>query len=242
MSNHKRETGFNLRSAVIQFSVLCASGLLFVTTANSNTASQPGRHDVDLPTLVRHKEGEIDVLAKEVSDYEEEVKQLTAETNRLNNGLVLNPPVGFQGPGISVALSDAPYTESLPQGASADDLVIHQGDIESVFNAMWAGGAEVVGIQGIEVKPDTMVRCVGNVININGELHSPPFVITAIGNPQKLLNSLDKDDSIRVFQQYVNRYHLGFQVQESSDIVIKRFKTKTDYDFVKVLNNDSTPR
>lgn len=242
MSNHKSPAGMKWRSALIQFSVLFASGILFVTTAHSNTASQPGRDDIDLATLVRNKQTTVNTLTKEVSDYQSEVNELTQHTHKLTNGLVVNTPTAFTGPGISIALSDAPNTAELPAGATADDLVIHQGDIESVFNAMWAGGAEVVGIQGIEVKPDTLIRCVGNVININGELHSPPFVITAIGDPEKLMRTLYSDEPIRILQQYVSRYHLGFQVQESSDIVINRLKMKNDYDFVKVLNNDSTSR
>ena len=49
------------------------------------------------------------------------------------------------GPGLKVTLDDAHRTAaSLPEGFTADDIVVHQQDVQSVVNALWAGGAEAM--------------------------------------------------------------------------------------------------
>lgn len=238
MSSHKKVEPKRLLT--LRFSVFALTGLLFVAVAQTNASPHGSRHDVDLSTLVRNKQDTVDLLLHEVADFQEEIATVTQSVTPSNSSAPL--PAGWRGPGVSVSLWDAPSSVELPEGASADDLVIHQGDIEAVFNALWTGGAETVAISDVEVLPNTLVRCVGNVININGRLFSPPFTITAIGDPLRLQRALAENEAIAIFQQYVNRYHLGFQVVQSSDIVINRVKTKTDYKFVKVLDDNGSSR
>src|SRR4029077_21214912 len=66
------------------------------------------------------------------------------------------------GPGLAVALHDAPRQPDggLPAGARPDDVVVHQQDVQSVVNALWAGGAEAMTIMGIRVISTSAVRCV----------------------------------------------------------------------------------
>ncbi|MCS4485114.1 DUF881 domain-containing protein [Gleimia sp. 6138-11-ORH1] len=239
MGNQK--TKFSLVSSLFVLLPMVAIGILFTISYLSNDTTQTTRLGVDLPSLARNKEATVEALQAEVTAAKNQVELLTKQAKVPTSDAVTQPH-GYRGPGISVALTDAPYTDKLPDGASADDLVIHQGDIEAVFNALWAGGADSVAIGGLEVRPNTLVRCVGNVININGKLHSPPFVISAIGDPQNLKQAIANDEAIQIFQQYVNRYHLGFHVEESSDIVITRVKTLTDYKYVRVLKDGSTSR
>lgn len=239
MSNHKK--WIPAVSSLLTFLLMVTIGVLFTVSYQSSGSSHASRLGVDLPTLARDKESAVEALQADVETAKAQVEELSRKERQLSV-TPLPQPFGYRGPGIIVSLSDAPNTGEIPEGASPDDLVIHQGDIEAVFNALWAGGAEYVAIGGIEVRPNTLVRCVGNVINVNGKLHSPPFVISAIGDPQRLMQAVEADEAIGIFQQYVNRYHLGFQVEESSDIVITRVKTLTDYKFVKVLKDGTTSR
>ena len=58
--------------------------------------------------------------------------------------------VALHGPGLRVVLNDAPRRPdgALPAGARPDDVVVHQQDVQSVVNALWAGGAEAMVIMG----------------------------------------------------------------------------------------------
>ena len=69
-----------------------------------------------------------------------------------------------------------------PGDASADDLVVHQQDIEAVLNAMWSAGAEAIQMQDQRIIATSAPLCVGNTLLLNGRTYSPPYVVTAIGD------------------------------------------------------------
>ena len=81
-------------------------------------------------------------------------------------------------------MSDAPRDAdgNYPAGVDPDDLVVHQQDVQSVVNAMWAGGAEAMMIMDQRVLTTSAVRCIGNTLLLQGRTYSPPFVVTAIGD------------------------------------------------------------
>ncbi|HOA28248.1 MAG TPA: DUF881 domain-containing protein, partial [Arachnia sp.] len=100
------------------------------------------------------------------------------------------------GPGLRVTLTDAP-TDVKPAGVSDDALVVHQQDIQAVVNALWAGGAEAMTIQGQRVISTTGIKCVGNTVVLHGVPYAPPYVIEAIGDADSLLAAINDSPSIQ---------------------------------------------
>lgn len=115
------------------------------------------------------------------------------------------------GEGLRVTLTDAP-TDVKPAGVDDDALVVHQQDIQAVVNALWAGGAEAMTIQGQRVIATTGIKCVGNTVVLHGIPYAPPYVIEAIGDQAGLQRGLDESHAIQVYRQYVDAYGLGYQV------------------------------
>lgn len=113
------------------------------------------------------------------------------------------------GPGVRVILTDAP-NDVRPAGVDDDALVVHQQDIQAVVNALWAGGAEAMTIQGQRVIATTGIKCVGNTVVLHGIPYAPPYVIEAIGDQDALENSLNSSEAIRIYRQYVDAYGLGY--------------------------------
>jgi uncharacterized protein YlxW (UPF0749 family) len=120
-----------------------------------------------------------------------------------------------------VVLDDAPRRPdgSLPTGARPDDVVVHQQDVQSVVNALWAGGAEAMTIMGIRVISTSAVRCVGNTLLLHGQVYSPPFTIAAIGNASRLVTALDSDPGVQAFQDAAGAFGLGYHADDRSDIL-----------------------
>jgi uncharacterized protein YlxW (UPF0749 family) len=130
------------------------------------------------------------------------------------------------GPAVTVSLDDAPRAvvqRDLSAGAQPDDLVIHQQDVQGVVNAMWAGGAEAMTIMGQRVTSISAVRCVGNTLLLHGRVFGPPFVVTAIGEPTSLLQALDADPDVQVFQQYVAAYGLRYRATRSTSVTLPAY-------------------
>src|SRR5699024_3476655 len=83
--------------------------------------------------------------------------------------------VPVEGSGVTVKLWDAPLRDPVPEGVRLDDLIVHQQDLEAVINGLWAGGAEAMAVQGHRVTSRSSIRCVGNVLLIDGSVYSPPY-------------------------------------------------------------------
>jgi len=94
----------------------------------------------------------------------------------------------MQGPGLKVTLVDSNRKEP-PSGSTVNDLVIHSQDVQAVVNAVWRAGAEAVSINGQRLVSTSAVLCVGNTLLLNGTVHSPPYVVSAIGAARDRLES-----------------------------------------------------
>ncbi len=208
---------YTLRASVGLGLVGLLAGLLFSTSA-SLAADSPERRPENLRDLVRLESERLAETNAEVVALREEVagllEQRTGETPVDERLAFAAGATAVTGPGLVVRLWDAPTPVQLPDGATADDLVVHQQDLEAVMNGLWAGGAEAMTVQGHRVTATTSVRCVGNVLLIDGAVYSPPYEIAAIGDPERLRETLLGTYPIQVYLQYVEALHLGWDVDD----------------------------
>ncbi|MDO5033800.1 MAG: DUF881 domain-containing protein [Actinomycetaceae bacterium] len=219
--------------------VLLFAGLLFTTSATLRPP-EGSRYDSDLNSLVSRKQVSVnDIKASNELLYNQIDELLATVPDQPRLATWERTRVNLQGPGVVVTLEDAPVVEPLPDGVKADDLVIHQQDIEVVFNALWSGGAEVLSVQGHQVRADSKVACVGNVINIDGRLYSPPYEIGAIGPVQEMRDALAQNPQIAIIQEYVARFGLGYSVRDETNLVVHAAERQPVFNFVKVAENDS---
>jgi uncharacterized protein YlxW (UPF0749 family) len=130
------------------------------------------------------------------------------------------------GPGVVAELRDSTLRSS-PTG-DPNDLVIHEQDIQAVVNALWAGGAEAISINGERLTSDSAVRCVGNTLLLHGTVYSPPYRVSAIGDPGRLQAALKADDLVQRFQIFVEDFHLGFTITSLSRLTLPAFRGVID--------------
>jgi uncharacterized protein YlxW (UPF0749 family) len=121
-----------------------------------------------------------------------------------------------------VSLTDAPRSVDVP-GLDPNVLVVHQQDIQAFVNALWAGGAEAVSLQGQRLISTTGIKCVGNTVVLDGVPYSPPYVIEAIGEPARLNLALDQSPEVVTYRDYVERYQLGLETRTLADIEMKAY-------------------
>jgi uncharacterized protein YlxW (UPF0749 family) len=134
---------------------------------------------------------------------------ITDKSARLAVDAGLDP---MRGPGLVVTLNDAQRDAEgrFPRDASPDDLVVHQQDIEAVLNALWSAGAEGIQMQDQRIMGTSAPRCVGNTLLLNGRTYSPPYVVTAIGDPAAMQAALAASPLVTLYKQYVIRFGLGY--------------------------------
>jgi uncharacterized protein YlxW (UPF0749 family) len=115
---------------------------------------------------------------------------------------------------VVVTLDDSSARRS-PTG-DPNDLIVHERDIQTVVNALWAAGAEAVGINGERLTTTSAVRCAGNTLLLHGALHSPPYHIAAIGDPERLASAVPAQPGMGRLSESVEAFGLGLDVEPGS--------------------------
>ena len=161
----------------------------------------------------------------------------------------LRGPAGFEkvhGPAITVKLSDAPEEEidrAVEEGeVTADQLVVHQQDIQAVVNALWSGGAEAMTLQKQRVISTTGIKCVGNTVVLHGVPYAPPYEITAIGDLDALQTALDSSDYIAGYKTYVDAHNLGYEVSTDDDVTLPAYAGSSDLRYATAEPGGATDR
>ena len=211
--------GRRLRHIAGVLAVTVASGLLFSVSA-LNERKNPAATS-DLSTLVRNRQEQVKVVENEVAALDAQIQSFTAATPQSGtsdeDAFTARSTRPVSGPGVQITLSDAPPGQ-IPEGATPNDLVIHQQDIEDTMNALWSGGADARTVQGVRVTSRTVIRCIGNVILVDGTSYSPPYVIQAIGDPATLRATVTANPRMVNYQVYVTKYGLGWEMQTKDSL------------------------
>ena len=217
--------------------IALAAGLLFTTSATT-ADGPPLREDrrLQLVDLIEEREERVADAQAEIAPLEQEVAALTealagadppvqAEQERTDGDRTAAGFTPLHGPGLTVTLNDALHPDGLrPPGAEPDDLLVHQQDLQSVVNALWAGGAEAMSIMGERVLSTSAAICVGPVLLLHGRPHSPPYVIVAIGDPEAMSAALAEAPGVQLYQEAVDAYGLGYRETAEEDVTVPAYE------------------
>jgi uncharacterized protein YlxW (UPF0749 family) len=222
--------------------VFVFAGALFVTSMVSSrgTDLRAGRYD-DLSGLASAEAKDLEGLLARNAALNTEVDQLSkglvstrddAEQKRVD---ALSGPAGLDaaaGPGVTVTLDDAPDSALEAAGTDVSELLVHQQDIQAVANALWAGGAEAMTIQGQRVVATTGIKCVGNTVVLHGVPYSPPYRISAIGPIDRMLGSVSTSPYIAIYLDLVPK-GLGWDVRQEPRLELPGYDGSTELDYAR---------
>lgn len=142
----------------------------------------------------------------------------------------------LSGRALAVTLNDAPPNATASPGypdPQPNDLVIHQQDLQAVVNALWEGGAQGIKVMDQRLISTSAVRCVGNTLILQGRVYSPPYKITAVGDPGALRKALDASPAIQNYLLYVKAYGLGWKVDEHRAVTLPGYSGTVDLHYAE---------
>lgn len=220
--------------------VAALAGLLFVTNASSFDAEDAHRPG-SLVELARAEADRLNATVAEVAELREQIDDHLAAQDAYEETPV-DPLVAHaaarepvRGTGVVVELWDAPEPVNFDgSGFHSDDLVVHQQDLEAVMNALWAGGAEAMMVQDQRITSTSAVRCVGNVLLLHGRHYSPPYRVSAIGDPELLQRALDSSPGVYAYLQHVEAINLGWSVSHEDEIEMPAYTGRTRMEHASV--------
>lgn len=174
--------------------VLLAVGLGVVIVTATQTLRAPQ------PAVVQARqvlETEVTERSREVAAAQEELVELDTQIQKLQRTALessdpellarlatdesVNGAKPLTGPGVRVTLADAAGVEE-----SDSERRVHDSDLRTVVNGLWASGAEAVSVNGIRVTALTAIRSAGQAVLVDLVPLGGPYVVEAIGDPDRL--------------------------------------------------------
>ncbi|HPY64321.1 MAG TPA: DUF881 domain-containing protein [Bacillota bacterium] len=129
-----------------------------------------------------------------------------------------------KGPGITIALNDKAGYDPL---ADPIESVIHDSTINYVINLLWSGGARAISFNDVRLTAVSEINCVGPTILAYGVRQMPPYVISAIGPVDELLDVVQGDSYLaRLSQPEVG---IRISISTDSEMILPSFLKSRDY-------------
>ncbi|MCC8480230.1 MULTISPECIES: DUF881 domain-containing protein [Streptomyces] len=226
--------------------VFALAGLIFVTSANTakGTNLRSDSSLLKLSDLIRERSEKNAELNDSAASVRSEIDALAqrddgstrAEDARLKALEKAAGTTEITGDSVSVTLNDAPPDATANPGypePQPNDLVIHQQDLQAVVNALWQGGARGIQVMDQRLISTSAVRCVGNTLILQGRVYSPPYKVTAVGDPGKLKQALNRSTAIQNYLLYVKAYGLGWKVDEDEAVTLPGYSGTVDLHYAQ---------
>ncbi|MDG9682781.1 DUF881 domain-containing protein [Streptomyces sp. DH18] len=226
--------------------VFALAGLIFVTSANTakGTNLRSDSSLLKLSDLIRERSEKNGELNDSVAGARADIDALAqrddgstkAEDARLKALEKAAGTTKIAGDSVSVTLDDAPPDATANPGypePQPNDLVIHQQDLQAVVNALWQGGARGIQVMDQRLISTSAVRCVGNTLILQGRVYSPPYKVTAVGDPGKLKQALNDSTAIQNYLLYVKAYGLGWKVDENEAVTLPGYSGTVDLHYAQ---------
>lgn len=190
----KTKSENNLRDSVLKFK-----------EKYDNTYEKLSKKELELENL-RERATQNDENADQTKEKLKEYTSLLGYTELVGKGLI-------------ITLKDA---ENVYARLDPNMAVVHDGDLLEMVNALKNAGAEAISINGQRIINTTSITCVGNVVKINGEKVGVPYVINAIGLPEKLYGSMVMPGS---YKESLERDGIEVKIEkiEKESIVIPKY-------------------
>jgi uncharacterized protein YlxW (UPF0749 family) len=204
-------------SPVLVVGVLLATLLVVVAAVQAHVrAPAAARTRADLVASVRRESAAVAALARQVDALQQRAAKLRerslsgsvvgadlAATLRAQEVVAGQAPV--TGPGLRVSLDDT----RLPNAGNR----LQDRDLQVVVNALWAAGAEAVAVNGQRLTSRSAIREAGEAILVDFQPLTAPYVITAVGDPQRLQSGYDDSSGAARIRAYEEDNGLRVQVR-----------------------------
>ena len=201
-------------------------GLIFGVSAASLRDRQTERTEArsQLVAQIEARQDRVSANSARVSELQNEVALAQEQVLRDSMGAVAAGvtsqllasagAVEVSGPGLVVTIDDAPVTPG------ADPSVLNEGkvrsrDLQIVVNALWAAGAESIDVGGQRLTSRSAIRFAGEAILVNYRPLTRPYVVRAIGDPERLSFGFASGDAGAYLKALSDNY--GIQVSTTSE-------------------------
>jgi len=221
----------------LSITVVCLLfGALFTSNLKTHLHENPmAARNKTLVNVIKTQDQKIAELESEIKSIREKIQKYqtakTAQTGleplqkELERLQFLAGLTAVEGPGIEITLKDQEKAKTAKE-SEVDFYIIHYTDILYIVNDLRAGGAEAISVNGERVVSTSDIRCAGVFITVNLNRLAPPYKISAIGNPDKL------EESVRAGEYTIlEQSHFPVTLEKRNDIFIPEYKGSYTFNY-----------
>lgn len=173
----------------------------------------------------RELKDQLAALEKQAAQYQKPTSLGKESLQELQQDLARQKVIAgitpLQGAGVKVKLDDS--QRNPPPNADVNNYIIHDYQLRDVVTALWRSGAEAISLNGERIVGTSSIYCVGSTILVNDTRLSPPYEITAIGDPAKLDKALSDDPTLSSVKEQARTYGVSVAWEKSAAATVPTF-------------------
>ncbi len=226
------------RQRVLLFVLMLAFGWIIMSHITSVGVSQDRR---DLSDRIRQRQEDLRLYEEQHTTLLRENEQLQQKKEGLIQELLISEGhdelfadlekirvlAGFtevSGPGIILTLDDKPGFKI----GDNEDSIVHDTDLKHALDLLLGADAAAFSINGNRFVNASDLKCIGLTIRCNQQRLSPPYVILALGDPARLSEAIEHDQTFNF--RRMPGIDLVVKVQKSDRIVIPAYAESDNID------------
>ncbi len=207
-------------------------GLVFGVSAQTLGDRQTERTSAraDLIAQIEARQDRVEANSVRVSELQEEVALAQEQVLRDTAGaaaagvssqlLASVGAVAVQGPGVVITIDDAPLDPGADPAARNEGRVLSR-DLQIIVNALWAAGAEAIDINEQRLTSRSAIRFAGEAILVNYRPLPRPYVVRAIGDPDRLASEFAAGDGGVYLKALADNFGIRAEVADEEKITMK---------------------
>jgi len=177
----------------------------------------------------------VEARRRTLAQVEEQNGSRSGMLKEIENEILLNHVLAglteVRGPGVVVTLADG--ERPLAQGERPEAVIIHDYDVIDIINALWAGGAEAISINGERLVFGSYIYCVGSTLVVGERRISTPLVIAAIGDQAGMSRVLAQDPELEYLRRRASERAVVFQVVVQQQVVCPAYLGAMVHEFAR---------
>ncbi len=177
---------------------------------------------------LENAQDQLEIMRNTVSSSDEELKSLEEQIKKYS---ILLGNTEVTGPGATITITDAVINNSIASLYATNQLIVHDTDILKVVNELKNAGAEAIDVNGQRIVGTTAISCDGNVILVNGEKITSPFIINAIGFPARFATLTRPGNYLSILEESF----IKTTFNQSEKITIAKYIGITNFKYAKTI-------
>ncbi|MDP3051757.1 MAG: DUF881 domain-containing protein [Eubacteriales bacterium] len=200
--------------------------LQFRVSSEPQPAVASGERARELTNELSELRKEKQSLALDVADLEERVMTArqgigqaeAAIINEIEKHRVLAGLTDVAGPGVEIILQNVRRSE---QPADAAVFSIRDEELVMLVNELRGAGAEAIAVNGQRIISTSEIRLAFPFINVNLIRISPPYTVSAIGDPEALRNMVELSGGL---VEILRDWGIDVQVEVLDEVIVPAYQ------------------